>query len=93
MQTTEAKLRKHADRYGKDGLAEVAERMPGGGLLAVPFSEAGSRGPCTSQTMMDHVPALHERGLVPGAMADVLNLSDSREATLLRQIRSESKAR
>lgn len=37
----------------------------------------------TSAELRDEVLALHERGLIPAAIADVLNLSDRRVKALL----------
>ncbi|MFL5916749.1 MAG: hypothetical protein ACJ752_14105 [Gaiellaceae bacterium] len=81
---TEAALRKHAQRFGPDGVAEIAEAY-GHSALAAELAEGGPRGRRTTPSMKEQVRALHARGLVPAAIADALNLSDSRVRRLLAQ--------
>jgi hypothetical protein len=82
--TTEAALRRHAQKFGPDGVAEIADAY-GHTALAAELAESGPRGRRTTTSMKEQVRALHDRGLVPGAIADALNLSDSRVRRLLTQ--------
>lgn len=44
----------------------------------------------TSATLRQEVVDLRERGLVPSAIADALNVSDRRVASILRELRAEA---
>jgi hypothetical protein len=82
---TEAALRKHARRFGKECVAEVAEAY-GMTALAAELSETGGkRQRRTTRELRAQVVALHERGVVPAGIADTLNISDSRVRKLLAQ--------
>lgn len=47
--------------------------------------KAGKQGRRTTPTLREDVMALHARGMVPSAIADVLNLKDRRVADILRK--------
>jgi hypothetical protein len=82
---TEAGLRKHAKRFGREGVSEIADAY-GMTALAVELAEdSGARGRHTSDAMREQVRALHNRGVVPTAIADTLNISDARVGKLLRE--------
>ena len=78
-------LHKHADRFSPDGVAEITDayRLTLLNVSAAPASKA-KRARRTSETMKTKVLNLHERGVVPAAIADTLNISDRRVSEILR---------
>ncbi len=77
---TVAELEKHAARFGDDCVLETAEEYG----LVVALAGSRSRRRPTSDALREQVRALRERGLVPAAIADALQLSDVRVRRLLR---------
>ncbi len=71
---TEEALRKHARRFGREGVSEIADAY-GMTATAAELAEAGGkRRRRTTDTLRAQVVALHERGIVPAAIADSLNV-------------------
>ena len=68
---TEDQLRKHARRFGRECVSDVADAY-GLDALAVELREdAGKRRRPTSPALKEQARALRRRGLVPAAIADV----------------------
>lgn len=86
MPVTEKALRRHVRRFGPEGIAEVARaELPAAQAESVALLGAKklSRRRKTTDTLREQVAALHERGMVPLAIADALNISDGRCRRLL----------
>jgi hypothetical protein len=82
----EEQLRRHAQRYGNEGVSEIAATIPNGSALAAELTEShGSRQRRTSTPLREQVLALKNRGMVRAAIADTLNVSDRRVAEILRR--------
>jgi hypothetical protein len=82
-------LRRHGDRYGVEGVAETAAAF--GIDLRVKRDRARpKRQRRTSANLKAQVLQLHTRGMVPTAIADVLNVSDRRVKELLRELALEA---
>jgi hypothetical protein len=82
---SELALQRHARRYGKECVSEIADAYGLTSAAAELAETSGKRRRRTSETMRAQVIALHERGVVPAAIADALNISDSRVRKLLAQ--------
>lgn len=81
---TEEALRKHARKFGRECVSEIAEAYGYTALAAELAETSGGRTRATSDTMRAQVLALHARGILPEAIADTLNVSDRRVKKLLR---------
>ena len=84
---TEEAFRKHRHSHGGEGIAEVAGSydLKAAAREAKRLEPKAKRNRRTNAELRAEVLALHERGLVPTAIADVLNLSDRRVKTLVQQ--------
>lgn len=82
---TAEELHKHVARFGPDGVAEIkdAYELTLLNVSAAPASKA-PRARRTTESMKTKVLNLHERGVVPAAIADTLNISDRRVQDILR---------
>lgn len=76
---TEESLRRHAERFGPEGVREVALKS------STKMSRVAANGPNapkrrrrTTQDLVEQVTELHTRGLAATAIADTLNLGDRR---------------
>ena len=80
-----AALHRHAERFGPDGVGDVRDAydVKLRNVSAAPQSRAPRRRR-TSESMKTKVLNLHERGVVPAAIADTLNITDRRVADILR---------
>jgi hypothetical protein len=78
-------LHRHAARFGPECVKETA-RVYGGELrnLAVVPKSAAKRQRRTTESLRMEILALRDRGVVPAAIADTLNLSDRRVAEILK---------
>jgi hypothetical protein len=74
-------LQRHAQRFGPEGVNEIAEVY--GDLTAVPASVGPKRMRRTGLSLRSQVLALRDRGIVPSAIADTLNVSDRRVREIL----------
>jgi hypothetical protein len=68
-------LRRHAERYGTDGVKAVAS-VRGLDLIVRKVAELPKRRRRTTSDLIEEVRQLRDRGMVVGAIADVLNVSD-----------------
>ena len=78
-------LHKHAERFSPDGVPEIrdAYQVTLLNVSAAPTSKA-PKTRRTTESMKTKVLNLHERGVVPAAIADTLNISDRRVSEILR---------
>ena len=78
-------LHKHAQRFSPDGVSEIrdAYQVTLLNMSPAPTSKA-PRTRRTTESMKTKVLNLHERGVVPAAIADTLNISDRRVSAILR---------
>jgi len=78
-------LHKHAARFGPEFVKETAGAfgVPLAGVAAAPKSK-DKRQRRTTETVTAKVLNLHQRGVVAAAIADQLNISDRRVATILQ---------
>jgi hypothetical protein len=77
-------LRRHAERYGTDGVKAVAS-VCGLDLNVRKVAELPKRRRRTTGQLVEEARLLRDRGMVPGAIADVLNVSDRRVKELLAE--------
>jgi hypothetical protein len=77
-------LRRHAERYGPDGVKAVASvrRLD---LNVRKVAELPKRRRRTTGDLIEEARRLRERGMVTGAIADVLNVPDRRVKELLAE--------
>ena len=80
---TAEELHKHVARFGSDGVPEIRDAYQVTLRNAVPPSKA-KRARRTTETLKAKVLNLNERGVVPAAIADTLNISDRRVNEILR---------
>jgi hypothetical protein len=80
---TVEQLRKHAERFGGELVRETAAAF-GLDLDARVVAEKPKRQRRTGPTLKTQVLDLRERGIMPTAIADTLNISDRRVASILR---------
>lgn len=87
VQPTLDQFRRHAQRFGPDCVIETARGLlpdPQVQDLALDLGElAGGKRRPTTPSMTEQVIDLADRGLVPAAIADALNISDRRVAEIL----------
>jgi hypothetical protein len=82
---TEAALRKHARRFGNECVSEIADAYGLTATAAELAETSGKRQRRTTESLRAQVIALRDRGVVPAAIGDTLNISDSRVRKLLAQ--------
>ena len=72
-------------RFGPDGVSEIkdAYQVTLRNVSAAPVSKAPRRRH-TSESMKTKVLNLHQRGVVPAAISDQLNISDRRVSEILK---------
>jgi hypothetical protein len=80
---TVAQLRKHAERFGGEFVRETAAAF-GIDLRAGSVAEKPKRQRRTGPTLKAQVLDLRARGVMPATIADTLNISDRRVASILR---------
>ena len=80
---TSEELHRHVARFGPDGVAEIRDAYQVTMRSAPPTSKAPKRRH-TTETLKAKVLNLHERGVVPAAIADQLNISDKRVSAILK---------
>ncbi len=79
------RLHRHAERFGPDTVKATAE-MHGLDLRVKSQTGRPKRRRRTSEDLRREVAELRGRGMVPSAIADVLNVSDRRVSALLREM-------
>jgi hypothetical protein len=83
---TATELHRHAERFGREGVDEIAAVYE----IELNASTARQAGPRskrhTGPALREQVIELHGRGLLPTAIADVLNVSDRRVKEVLDQV-------
>lgn len=79
---TAEQLRKHAERFGPEGVAEIAAAY-GIDMSAKSIAPKPKRRRRTTPGIKAQVAELHARGMIPAAIADTLNLADRRVKELL----------
>ena len=77
-------FRRHAGRYGTEGVKAVAS-VRGLDLNVRKVAELPKRRRRTTGDLIEEARRLHARGMVAGAIADVLNVSDRRVRELLAE--------
>ena len=80
---TSESLHKHATKFGTEEVREVADQLGINLSVRKPASQLPKRGRRTTEDLIAQVRDLSQRGLVVAAIADTLNISDKRVASLL----------